>query len=513
MCPICGRTSAADGNCPDDGQAFVAAMADTLLGTVVDRRFLIQSLLGIGGWSRVYLAHHKRLDVPVVLKVLHTHLVSDQDKLKRFQREAEISSRMRHTNIARVMGFGVINEGQPFLVMEYLDGDTLNTLLEQGPLPWQQVTQIISQAAEGFAYAHEQGVIHRDIKPSNLLLTKDGTVKVLDFGLAKASLLHSGRGSSLTKTGQTMGTPEYMSPEQCLGQPLTPASDIYSLGLVAYELLTGNKVVSGSTTYELMKQHVDKPPPPFKQGTSVPSFVQDAVLQALYKLPPKRYASMRDMKAAFEARSQQSQPRGQAAFGKNATLPMIAMVAVGMAVCAGLGWLAYQNLHGAPSSAPQAVLPAANDRQITSSDAINREIVAMEKSIKERSFDYNLEKQLIERYMQVGRVRDAMQIVDNILAQRPGDDAMTPLLSDNHWGVDPDKAIVTLSANVRAYPDLHHLRAECFLLLGDLYSEKGESSKALQYYDTVRNFSGVSLDAYRASAESRLSTLSKLKLH
>lgn len=511
MCPVCGRTSAAAGACPDDGQVFVTAMADTLLGTVVDQRFLIKSVLGIGGWSRVYLAHHKRLDVPVVLKVLHTHLVSDQDKLKRFQREAEISSRMRHNNIARVMDFGVMNEGQPYLVMEYLDGDTLNTLLEQkGPLPWQQVAQIISQSAEAFAYAHDHGVIHRDIKPSNLLLTKEGTIKVLDFGLAKASLLHSGRGSSLTKTGQTMGTPEYMSPEQCLGQALTPASDIYSLGLVAYELLTCTKAVTGSTTYELMKQHVDKPPPPFKQGSAVPSSIQDAVLKSLYKHPQKRYESMRDMKAAFEACSQQSSPSTtRPGAGKSVAVPVIAMVVVGMVVCAGLGWMAYQN--GQSRATPQAVPALASGGQQAQ---FNQEIAALERTRKELTrFDFELEKRLADRYIKAGRTKDAMQVVDNILANRPGDDSMTAILSDNHWGTDPDKAIASLSANVRAYPDLHHLRAECFLLLGDLYSEKGESSKALQYYDTVRNFSGVSLDPYRAAAEERLNTLSKLNLH
>lgn len=513
MCRVCGRTGETEGICPDDGEPFRPAQADTLIGTVIDQRFLIKELLGVGGWSRVYLAHHKRLDTPVVLKVLHTHLVKDTEKLKRFQREAEISSRMRHNNIAKVMDFGLMPEGQPFLVMEYLRGETLNTILDrQGPFDWQQVVQIVNQAAEAFAYAHEQGVIHRDIKPSNLLLTDEGTVKVLDFGLAKASLQVPGRGSSLTKAGQTMGTPDYMSPEQCQGLALGPASDIYSLGLVAYELLTGTKAVSGSTTFEIMKQHVDKPPPPFKPALRIPSAVQDAVFKALYKLPQKRYESMRAMQTAFDATTLSSSSLPNLPLPRHLIAPVIGLLLLGMLVCALAGWLILSNQKLAP---PPTVQPTstADPPALAAQSSPKQKIARLEEEKRKLGrFDYATEKQLADLYAGLDRPR-ALQNVDNILKNKPGDDSMTAFLSEGHFGSDPEAAAEALGRTARECAELRHVRAQCLLLLGDLYADRGDTKKALQYYDNVVNFSGATLEPYRLAAEDRVNVLKRLNLN
>jgi serine/threonine protein kinase len=514
MCRVCGRTAETAGLCPDDGESFRPAQADTLIGTLIDQRFQIKELLGVGGWSRVYRAHHKRLGTPIVLKVMHTHLVQDTEKLKRFQREADISSRMRHTNIAKVMEFGLMPEGQPFLVMEYLEGETLNMILDrQGPFAWQQVVLIINQAAEAFAYAHDQGVIHRDIKPSNLLLTTDGTIKVLDFGLAKASLQAPGRGSSLTKAGQTMGTPDYMSPEQCQGMILGPPSDIYSLGLVAYELLTGTKVVSGSTTFEIMRQHVDKPPPPFKPALRIPSSVQDAVFKALYKQPLKRYESMRAMRAAFDVSTLPVPAATSVSMPKHLILPLIGSLVLGMVVCALAGWLIISRQS---SPAPQVVAPGAAEPSTSplKSQLSPGEQIALLKEKESRlgHFDYTIEKQLMELYLPHDRQK-ALETVDSILKNKPGDDAMTAILAQGHFGAEPDRAAEALGKTARDFADLKHVRAQCLLLLGDLYAERGDTKKALQYYDNVLNFSGPSLEPYRLSAEDRVNVLKKLKLN
>lgn len=514
-CQQCGRTSPTAGFCPDDSQPYAPATQDLFVGTLVDQRFIVKQLLGVGGWSRVYLAHHKRLDCPIVLKVLHGHLVAETDKLKRFQREVEISTRMRHPNIGEVIDFGVLPAGQPFLVMEYLTGETLNTLLAQrGHLDWQTVVQIVNQAAEGFAYAHEQGIIHRDVKPSNLLLTDEGKVKVLDFGLAKAVLLDNNRVTSLTKTGQTMGTPEYMSPEQCLGQTLSTASDVYSLGLVAYELLTGTKAVSGTTTYEIMKQHVDKPPPPFKDSLSIPAAVQEAVLIALNKNPKGRYNSMRAMKAAFDESSLPSSVSTDSSFRQHLILPVVSMVGLGMAVCAALAWMAHSAQLFAPPAVPAATVPTVNVQQpsVATGSTASRIAALEEQKRKIGHFDYDTEKQLAQLYLPSDPAR-AMDSVDNILKNRPADDTMTTLLSAGHWGAEPDEAAASLAKTARDFPEYRHVRAQSFLLLGDLFADRGQSEKALQYYDTVSKFSGLTLEPYRLSAEERINTLKRLKLH
>jgi serine/threonine-protein kinase len=244
ICPVCDRVYEDEHIfCAADGTTLLSqGSTDELIGTVVDDRYVIESMLGEGGMGRVYHGRHVHLPREVAIKVLHARLSGDPAAVARFNREAASASRIENPFVARVFDFGRMAGGATYLAMEFIPGRTLTQLLEdEGPLPLPRVVHLIDQVANGLGAAHALGIVHRDLKPDNVIVMHDADgaerAKIVDFGIAKAT--GDNADSTLTSAGFITGTPEYMSPEQFLGQTLDQRSDVFALGLLSFKLLTG----------------------------------------------------------------------------------------------------------------------------------------------------------------------------------------------------------------------------------------------------------------------------------
>ncbi len=310
MCPACSASFAGNAEltqCPDDRATLLLVSADPFLGTLVSKRYRVLTLIGLGGWSVVYKAKDVTLNRLVALKILHAHLSPWSDKVKRFQREAEAASALNHPNVMTVFDCGVLSQGQPYLVMEYMEGLALSDIIrKEGQVSVKRCLPIFQQACDALAAAHDNGVIHRDLKPGNLLIVKsdqgEDLVKVLDFGLAKFVSQREEGFEDLTGTGETLGTPHYMSPEQCTGRQLDCRSDIYSLGCVMYEALSGKKPLPSESTFECMTKQLVETPLPLAQirpDLHIPEALEAVVFKALSKDPCQRYQTMDSMKQAL----------------------------------------------------------------------------------------------------------------------------------------------------------------------------------------------------------------------
>jgi eukaryotic-like serine/threonine-protein kinase len=259
--------------------------------------YQIQQKLGEGGMGVVYKAIDLDLERPVAVKVLSAALSQDPALLERFRSEAKAQANLGHTNIAAL--YSLLNiDNHTGIVMEYIDGETLNQILKRrGPISWQEALSWFEQALRGIGFAHRKGVIHRDLKPSNLMVNRDGVVKVMDFGIAKML-----GGQGLTQTGMQLGTVAYMSPEQIRNQTIDARSDIYSLGVTLYELLTVHLPFETGSDFEVMSDHVNTPPPPpSRYAPSIPQALQACILRALAKEPSARYQSVEEFSAALDA--------------------------------------------------------------------------------------------------------------------------------------------------------------------------------------------------------------------
>jgi len=255
--------------------------------------------LGAGGMGEVYRARDPRLERAVAIKVLPPEAACDPDRLRRFEQEARASGGLSHPNILTVFDVGM-QDGAPYLVTELLEGETLRQRLENGELPLRKAVEIAVQVARGLAAAHERGIVHRDLKPENLFLTKDGIAKILDFGLARlerpAEQPASGETATvLTDAGVVMGTAGYMSPEQVRGRPADHRSDIFALGAVLYETLTGRRAFRGETTVETLEAILKQEPPELLPGKPVPPAIERVVRHCLEKDPAERFQSARDL--------------------------------------------------------------------------------------------------------------------------------------------------------------------------------------------------------------------------
>jgi Tol biopolymer transport system component/predicted Ser/Thr protein kinase len=252
--------------------------------------------VGRGGFAAVYKAMDTTLDRTVALKVLAPHLLWDPTFVQRFQREAKVAANLDRSNIVTIYEVSQI-EGVYFIAMQFLEGRTLGQILEaEGPWPVSRVQAVIEQVASALDYAHARGFVHRDIKPSNIMVASDGKVTLTDFGLVKA-----GEGTKLSTTGVVFGTPEYMSPEQAEGKELDARSDVYSLGVVVYEMLTGKVPFGGMAPLSIMRGHADKPPPrPAEINPDVSPAVEAVLLKALAKKREERYQSAGKMAVALQ---------------------------------------------------------------------------------------------------------------------------------------------------------------------------------------------------------------------
>jgi predicted Ser/Thr protein kinase len=309
-CPTCKQTFPGGHFCPTDGVRLLPDKdkeeeeeRDPLLGQIIADRFRIVSKLGVGGMGAVYEAEHRYIQKRVALKLLRPEITSNPDALARFQREALAASTIGHENIVAIDDFGRLPDGQVYLTMEYLDGEPLNRAMRRAQLPVDQMIDVLLQTCHGLAAAHAKGIIHRDMKPENIFLVEGGRkVKILDFGIAKVT-----RGPSdtnLTKTGAIFGTPNYMAPEQALGKRVDHRVDVYSMGIILFEMLAGTVPFRSDSFVAILTQHVTKDPvPPSKlaPGRTVPLELERVALRAIAKSPNERFQDMGEFVAALLA--------------------------------------------------------------------------------------------------------------------------------------------------------------------------------------------------------------------
>lgn len=315
----------------------------------------IQSLLGTGGMGEVYRSRDMRLGREVAIKVVPRRYATDPERLRRFEQEAHAVAALSHPNILAVFDVGTY-DGAPFLVTELLEGETLGEQLRSGPLPVRKAIDVAVQAAHGIAAAHEKGIVHRDLKPANIFLTSDGRVKILDFGLAKLveqngvslSEPESPTRSVTTEGGMVLGTVGYMSPEQVRGKPADARSDIFALGTILYEMLSGRRAFEKDSSAETMAAILKEEPPELAdEGKRIPPTLDRIVRHCLEKNPAERFQSARDLAFHLQSLSQLSTTSAPALptkkpLPRNWLTGLIAVFAA-LAAGAGIGWLFTQH--------------------------------------------------------------------------------------------------------------------------------------------------------------------------
>jgi tetratricopeptide (TPR) repeat protein len=285
-----------------------AATENNLVGRMLDDRYQVLERVASGGMSVIYKAHHALLDRMVAIKVMHPHLVSNTRNVRRFTQEAKTACGLTHPNICAVREFGVTKEGLCYIVMDFVDGETLAARINRDHhLSSESFTPICKQIVDALTYAHASNVLHRDLKPSNIMLQQQAGkdfAKLVDFGIAKAMAPTDGEESlSLTQTGETVGSPLYMSPEQCRGIPVDHRSDIYSLGCLMYKSLTGFPPFLGGSDIDVYFKHINEEPQSFSAAAPdvhVPEALEAIVLQALQKNPNYRQQSMEQIRSQLE---------------------------------------------------------------------------------------------------------------------------------------------------------------------------------------------------------------------
>jgi serine/threonine-protein kinase len=260
-----------------------------VVGDVIAGRYVLEELVGAGGMSSVYRAHDQLLERNVALKILHASYQADEEAVERFRREARAVARLSHPNVVAVIDRGQ-EDGHQFIVFEYVAGATLKDhLAQRGPLPPEEALAIAIDVGEALAYAHGHGIVHRDVKPQNVILDGGGAAKVSDFGIARSVDVEK----EVTQTGTVIGTGDYIAPEQASGGPVVPASDVYGLGCVLFEVLTGSPPFSGEGFVDVAMQHIHAPPPSVLESRpEISPRIAAAVDRALAKDPADRFPSM-----------------------------------------------------------------------------------------------------------------------------------------------------------------------------------------------------------------------------
>jgi tRNA A-37 threonylcarbamoyl transferase component Bud32 len=291
-----------------------------MIGELIGGRYELEELVGTGGMSSVYRARDTVLERRVALKVLHEHFSADPEYVERFRREARAIARLNHPNIVTVIDRGEFGNRQ-FIIFEHIPGENLKEVVErEGRLPVAQALALTHQVARGLAFAHQHGVVHRDVKPQNVLLDESGTAKVTDFGIARSL----DPGVELTQTGTLLGTSDYIAPEQASGQPVDARSDQYSLGVLLYELLTGEVPYPADSFMAVAMRHLRDPVPSVREHRpEVPDRVDEIVAMAMAKRPEDRFPSTEAMMAAIEAALADDVGEGAGATEATGVLPRV----------------------------------------------------------------------------------------------------------------------------------------------------------------------------------------------
>lgn len=291
-------------------------------------RYLLQEEVGSGGMGRVFKAYDQKQDTTCAVKVMHNHLKEDKISRKRFEREAELAISLSHNNIVAVSDFGLTDSNEPYIVMEYLVGESLAEIIQrQGFLPVEQFSSIFLEVCRGLSYAHTANVVHRDMKPSNIMQTNSGQIKIVDFGIAKAcartgEICPTSASAlknlltvkeidketeyllqELTQPGEIFGSPLYMSPEQCYGEEADCRSEVYALGCMMYEALTGQAPLRGRNAMETMLKRVHDQPPSLSEGKGerqFPQALENLISRCLERDPDKRFQTARALYETLE---------------------------------------------------------------------------------------------------------------------------------------------------------------------------------------------------------------------
>lgn len=298
VCSHCAGLYGGEGMCPRDGTILTACVDNTLLGTMVGN-YRIAAQIGAGGMGTVYRAVQPDIGSVVAVKVLSQQSAGDSDSVQRFFDEARSVNVIRHQNIVNIMDLARLPDGRPYIIMEYLEGHSLKAQLRHGPLAVNEAARISLAVLDALAAAHARGVQHRDLKPDNIMLAPSGRITLVDFGIAKFATTTPN--AARTETGAILGTPHYMAPEQAQGRPVDGRADVYAMGVVLYEMITGVRPFGGDSLFEILRQHVSEPPvPPSHHGVPhlTPDFEQ-VIMVALAKAPEQRFASATAMRNAI----------------------------------------------------------------------------------------------------------------------------------------------------------------------------------------------------------------------
>lgn len=396
--------------------------ARNLIGSVFNNRYKLLSQIGDGAHGDVYKAHDQLLDRVIAIKLLGSQNQSAK-ALQRFQREAQVISRLRNRHCVTVYEFGLDEKDSPYLIMEYLDGESLSALLSrENVLDPKRTVQLFMQLCDGLQHAHDNGISHRDLKPGNVIILDENgeeVAKVIDFGIAKLQFESDMKAHDLTRAGDFLGSPLYMSPEQTEGIEVGPETDQYSLGCMLYQCLTGNPPHYGSSTLETLMKHQSETPPSMTNSSpfELPPELDSIVVKLLAKNPNDRFASMADVSTALSAvdfgKSESSKPiREEIENSSNKAIWIVALVVVGLVATGTLLFISESDSKiDKPDETPKVSVPKTKPTQVTTepklseSDIRLSEKLRADPQIRELTIEFGITDRGLEALKTVSNIR------------------------------------------------------------------------------------------------------------